>query len=149
MYGVTVEVARASGYTGPMCDMPKATAFKIYERQYWDAVQADELMAIDEALAYEVVDTGINCGTTRAVVFLQTALNALNANATIYPDMQVDGKFGPATLSALKAYVKFRKASVLVVALNCLQGSFYLALTEKRPKDERFIYGWLSNRVAT
>ena len=32
-------------------------------------------------------------------------------------------------------------------ALNCLQGAFYIELTERRQKDERFAYGWLLNRV--
>jgi len=35
----------------------------------------------------------------------------------------------------------------MVLALNCLQGAFYVELAEKREKDERFVYGWLLNRV--
>jgi len=36
---------------------------------------------------------------------------------------------------------------VLCRALNCLQGAYYIELAERREKDERFVYGWLKNRV--
>ncbi|MBF4815817.1 hypothetical protein HIJ91_10795 [Cronobacter sakazakii] len=37
--------------------------------------------------------------------------------------------------------------SVLVKALNCTQGDYYLEITEKREANEAFIYGWLRERV--
>ncbi|MCZ3110867.1 hypothetical protein NYZ20_18695, partial [Acinetobacter baumannii] len=43
MWGVTLTVARASDYTGPMKDLPRDTAKAIYRAQYWDAVRADQL----------------------------------------------------------------------------------------------------------
>lgn len=36
---------------------------------------------------------------------------------------------------------------VLLKALNCSQGAYYLNITESRPANEEFIYGWLKNRV--
>ena len=37
---------------------------------------------------------------------------------------------------------------VMLRALNCLQGAFYINLSRSRQKDETFLYGWLDNRVA-
>ena len=57
---------------------------------------------------------------------------------------------GPSTLKALNAYLTKRGTQgelVLLRALNCLQGAFYIELVERRYKDEVFIYGWLLNRV--
>jgi hypothetical protein len=40
-----------------------------------------------------------------------------------------------------------RDPQILLKALNCLQGDRYIRLTRSREKDERFLYGWLKNRV--
>lgn len=146
-YGITEAVARRYGYTGAMRDLPRDTAFRIYEDQYWHGVQADALLAISTELAHEVVDCGINCGTSTAVQLLQTSLNALNLNATLYPDIAADGIAGPATLAALRGYAEHRDVAVLVKACNALQGAYYISVAKEAPKNERFVYGWLLNRV--
>lgn len=146
-FGITLKVARVNGYTGHMRDLPRQTAFDIYVAKYWGAVRADDLLALSQAVAEEVVDTGINCGTGRAGRFLQRALNVLNKRAKLYPDLRVDGRIGPATISALRGYLATRDEGTLVKALNCLQGAKYIELAERREKDERFVYGWLKNRV--
>lgn len=146
-FGITVARARASGYVGAMRDMSRQTAFGIYTVEYWDAVQADDLLALSHAVAEEVVDTGINCGTGRAGRFLQRALNVFNKRAKLYPDLKVDGNIGPATINALRGYLAVRDEDTLIKALNCLQGAKYIELAERREKDERFVYGWLKQRV--
>lgn len=140
-WGVTVAVARASGYGGDMRELPREFAERVYAARYWDAVRADEMAALSARVAEEVVDAGVNCGTVRASTWLQQALNALNNNGRLYPDIIADGKIGPATLAALKSYLMQREARILVRALDCLQGAFYLA------GNEKYIYGWLSKRV--
>ena len=146
-FGITVAVARDHGYNGPMRVMPREVAFDIYSAKYWDAVKGDQLVELSEAVAEEAVDTSVNMGPGRAGKFLQRALNVLNSEAKLYADLTVDGAIGPATLSALAAYLDQRNELVLSRALNCLQGSFYIELAERREKDERFVYGWLKNRV--
>lgn len=146
-FGITEEVARAFGYTGAMRDMPRATAFDIYAARYWDAVRGDELAALSEPVAFEVVDTGVNMGQARAVTFLQRSLNVLNVGGKLYPDLIVDGLAGPMTTNALRQYLDVRDEGALLKALNCLQGAAYVELAERREKDERFVYGWLRNRV--
>jgi hypothetical protein len=58
---------------------------------------------------------------------------------------------GALTIFALGQYLAKRgKAgeTVLLRALNCLQGASYIDLAERRKKDETFLFGWLANRVA-
>lgn len=146
-FGITVAVARANGYSGAMRDLPRSVAFDIYSARYWDSVKADDLVKLSEHVAGEVVDTSVNMGAGRAGKFLQRALNVLNNQAELYPDLVVDGAIGKATVSALRAYLDGRDEETLVKALNCLQGAYYVTLAERREKDERFVYGWFKNRV--
>jgi len=146
-YGITEAVARAYGFADDMRDMPRGVAFDIYVARYWDAVRADDLLALSEVVASEVVDTGVNMGTGRASKILQRALNVLNVGGSLYPDLVVDGAIGPMTIQALREYLAERNELVLCRALNCLQGAYYIELAERREKDEKFVYGWLKNRV--
>ena len=105
------------------------------------------MAALSERVAEEVVDSGVNMGTHRAVRFLQRSLNVLNNRGRHYADLTVDGIAGALTLSALAHFLTTRNEDVLVRMLNALQGAFYVELAERREKDERFIYGWFLNRV--
>ena len=84
-----------------------------------------------------------------AATFLQRALTALNRNGTDYPDLVPDGRIGEASLAALSAFLRLRKdgETVLLRALEALQGERYLRLAEKRPANEAFLYGWLAHRI--
>jgi len=146
-YGITKSVARAHGYDGLMIDLPRAVAFEIYSNTYWHSVNADALQRESDAIAREVVDTGVNMGPGRAVSFLQRALNVFNQRGNLYDDIKVDGQNGPATIIALRCYLKKREEAVLLTSLNCLQGAAYVELAERREKDEKFVYGWFKNRV--
>lgn len=146
-YGITEAVARAGGYYGDMRDLPRSAAFDIYVARYWDAVRADELVALSEHVAEEIVDTAVNMGVPTAVRFLQRSLNVLNNRQKLYRDLVADGLIGPVTIDALAEYLAVRSELVLCRALNCLQGARYIELAEKREKDERFLFGWLQNRV--
>ncbi|MBP6111710.1 MAG: hypothetical protein KA482_04945, partial [Sphingobium sp.] len=106
---------------------------------------------LSPAIAEELFDTGVNMGPGVAAEFLQRALNALNDQGRLYPDIAVDRDIGPATMRSLKAFLDRRGAegvAVLAVALNCLQGERYIALAEKRQANEAFLFGWLRTRVA-
>jgi lysozyme family protein len=90
-------------------------------------------------------------GPAVAATFLQRALTALNRNASDYPDLVPDGRIGDHTLAALDAFFAKRGArggeTVLMRALEALQGERYLRLAERRPANEAFLYGWLANRI--
>lgn len=66
-------------------------------------------------------------------------------------DLIVDGDVGNRTIRALEAFIAIRGEDgeeVLYKMLNSLQGAFYITLSERRSKDEKFIFGWFKNRVA-
>jgi lysozyme family protein len=149
-YGITEQKARAWGYDGDMRELPIELAERIYKRDYWDIIHLDDVAQLSEPVALEMFDTSVNCGPSVPVKFLQRALNIFNRGGTDYPDLEVDGLIGGHTIWALTRYLNRRGnlgASVLVEALNSQQGAFYMELTERRPKDEAFAYGWFSQRV--
>jgi lysozyme family protein len=150
-FGITEAVARAHGYAGPMRQLPREEAAAIYERLYWLRPAFDEVAKRSSRVAAELFDTGVNMGPAVAATFLQRALTALNRNAGDYSDLVPDGRIGSATLAALEAFLRIRGKgageTVLLRALEALQGERYLRLAERRPANEAFLYGWLSNRI--
>lgn len=87
MWGVTARVARASGYTGPMRDLPRETAKAIAKKLYWDPLHLDEF---DSRVAFQIFDANYNGG--HAVLWMQGASGAV-----------VDGLIGPKTIAAVQA----------------------------------------------
>ena len=150
-FGITEAVARANGYRGAMRDLPRDEAAAIYRRLYWLRPRFDEIARRSARIAAELFDTGANMGPAVAVTFLQRALTALNRNGTDYADLVPDGRVGPQTLAALDSFLEVRGKSagetVLLRALEALQGERYLRLAERRPANEAFLYGWLANRI--
>lgn len=149
-WGITERMARADGYDGAMRTLPRDRAIAIYRRVYWHAPGLDRLADRAPVLAREIFDTGVNMGPAVAIGFLQRALNALNRGATDYPDIPTDGRVGVRTLAALDGFLDRRGAAgemVLRKAIEALQGERYVALAERRPADEAFLYGWLANRI--
>jgi lysozyme family protein len=149
-FGITEAVARAHGYAGPMRQLPRGEATAIYKRLYWSRPRFDELAKRSCRVAAELFDTGVNMGPAVATTFLQRALTALNRNGHDYLDLTPDGRIGAQTLAALDTFLKVRGSSgetVLLRALEALQGERYLRLAERRPANEAFLYGWLANRI--
>ena len=149
-FGITQAVARSHGYGGPMRRLPRPEAARIYKRIYWLRARLDEVAKRSPRVAAELFDTGANMGPAVAVTFLQRALTALNRNAGDYPDLVPDGRIGAQTLTALDTFLETRGSSgetVLLRALEALQGERYLRLAERRPANEAFLYGWLANRM--
>lgn len=149
-WGVTEREARAAGYQGDMRDLPIEFARSLYRQRYLAAPGFDKVLAVSAPVAEELFDTGVNMGTSIPGPWLQRWLNAFNQSGKLYADIAIDGAIGPATIAALRAFLAHRGADgerVLVNALNCLQGARYLDITEARPANETFAYGWLLNRV--
>lgn len=150
MYGITIAVARANGYQGPMRDMPRSVAADIYLARYYRGPRFDDVAARAPMLAEELTDAGVNLGVTWPAKWLQRSLNAFNDQGRLYADILADGYVGPATLGALDAYLAHRGdegADVLLAACDHLQGARYLELAEAREVNERFVYGWIRNRT--
>lgn len=149
-WGVTEAVAHAHGWAGDMRGFPRAEAVAIYRRVYWLKPGFDLVAALAPRIAAELFDTGVNMGPPVATGFLQRALNALNRGAGDYADIAIDNRIGPATIAALRAFLALRGErgeTVLLKAVEALQGERYLHLAESRPANEAFLYGWLANRL--
>ena len=151
-WGVTQAVARAHGFAGDMRGYPREAAARVYERIYWVRPGFDGVAERAPAIAAELFDTGVNMGPAVATGFLQRALNALNRGAADYADIANDGRIGPRTLAALDGFLAQRGRAgetVLLKAVEALQGERYLSLAERRPANEAFLYGWLANRIGS
>ena len=148
--GITQAVARAEGYDGDMRALPRHIAKRIYRRLYWEKPGYAFVAELAPRVAAEMFDTGVNMGTSVASFFLQRALNALNRNQADYIDIKVDRVVGAKTMRALGAFIRLRGKhgeTVLLKAMEAMQGERYIALAESRPANEAFLYGWLANRI--
>lgn len=149
-WGITVAVARADGYSGPMRDLPRERAKAIYRKRYWTRPNFDAVARLSPTIAAELFDTGVNMGPSVPSAWLQRWLNVLNRGGRDYRDMAVDGAIGPMTLSCLQTFLRIRGdlgEVVLLRALNCSQGHRYLELAEGRSANEAFLFGWMNGRV--
>lgn len=116
---------------------------QFYLREYWHQFSGDDIPS--QAIAEELLDTGVNLGVRRAVRFLQQSLNLLNRNARDYPDVVEDGHLGPVTLRTLKINLK-RDATThfLLKLMNIQQGDHYIQFMRQDPPQEVFARGWLN-----
>ncbi len=150
MWGITIAVARDYGYAGSMKAMPMETAKEIYRKRYWDKTNLTEISKMSEPLAAKLFDIAVNMGVARAGIFLQTALNAFNQQEKLYNDILIDGDIGRNSLTALHSFYAKRGVSgskVILRAINCLQGAFYIEISQTRKANEDFTFGWFLNRV--
>lgn len=149
-WGWTKKALRDMGWFGDVRSLDRQTAFDLYYRRFVVNSGYEPIGPLSMKILCEMMDTAVNMGEYWAGRFLQGSLNALNDEQKIYPDIVVDGKIGPNTIKALKKFLDYRNDEgevVMLRALNCLQGARYLGLAETMPKNERFVYGWLNNRV--
>lgn len=85
-----------------------------YKTLYWDSLSLDQVL--DQGVAEQLADHGVNAGTGRPPRLLQYALQRLG-----YPALPEDGRLGPATLRAANA----TPAPALRGALAELRRAFY------------------------
>ncbi|HEX4499684.1 MAG TPA: glycoside hydrolase family 108 protein [Scandinavium sp.] len=149
-WGITEATARTHGYQGEMRNLTRDEAYAILEESYWTAPGFDQIAQLSLPIAFELCDAGVNVGPGWPSRWLQRWLNAFNLHGGKYEDLRIDGKIGGKTLIALRSFLAWRGKEgeqVLMRALNCSQGEYYLEITESREKNEEFIYGWIKNRV--
>lgn len=118
----------------------QAMVAAFYREHYWDRLQGDALLP--QAIADELFDTAVHLGVTRAVEFLQRALNVLTRNTRLYQDLDVDGIIGPRTLAALRTYLEKDPPALLLKLMNVLQGMHYIERMEKNPSQQKYARGW-------
>lgn len=97
MWGVTIKVARESGYVGEMRDMPQQVAKAIYKARYWDKCRADDL---PPEVRFNVFDCAVNSGVSTSIKLLQRALGVTD-----------DGVIGPQTIASAQSQNPYRIAA--------------------------------------
>jgi len=150
MYGITIAVARANGYQGPMRDLPLDLARSIYNKRYVIEPKFDQVAVLNINIAMELIDTGVNMGPHRAAEFLQRWLNGFNYGGQ-YQELFIDGRLGTVSLDALAKFLRWRKdeaEEVMLKALNGVQAARYLEIAEANKSQRMFLFGWVKERVA-
>lgn len=154
-----IDTLKAEGKTGK--ELEKAIAANsmvqqsiqcIYKDNYWTPLRLDSIKP--QLVASELFDTAINQGVGQSGKYLQRTLNFLNRQATIYPDIKVDGAVGKITISTfeksytwhLNRYGERKTSKLFLTALNGEQYMRYAQITERNEKLESFFCGWLLNR---
>lgn len=150
-HGITEAVAREHGYTGHMKDLPKETAFEIYEQDYITKPGYRPVIELAPAVGHKLVDIGVNAGPSRSSRWFQTSINMLNRNGQDCPNVGVDGKVGPRTIQSYECLVRVRGSvktcQMTLKLLDAQQATHYMNLANGDPKFKTFMVGWVDNRV--
>jgi lysozyme family protein len=99
---------------------------------FWKPAKCDKIKS--ELVAVKVFDMAVNMGAKQAWKLVQRAVNTLGYSLT------VDGKPGPATLSAVKELTD--RDFMLVTNLRREQDRFYNSLIQSKPSLAEFRLGW-------
>jgi lysozyme family protein len=116
-----------------------------YETNFWEPLHGEEIENQD--LANKLFDMSVNIGLKSGVIILQYALIALNTNGNLYETIIEDGKFGPKTLTAIKALEMRHETRYLIKAVNILHGYNYILSAVHSVNQTVFVRGWL-NRIS-
>lgn len=108
----------------------------IYEKVY---ILSEHFELLPEALKHQVVDFGVPSGPDTATRMLQQVLG-----------VPIDGQIGPRTLDAVNNYpsgklfgVDVLGSVLLNLAFRDARTLFYATLAKKRPKDQKYVLGWI------
>ena len=112
-------------------NLTKEQAKKIYHQDYWRVGKCDE---IPTHLRHIYFDMCVNFGISGAIKVLQRAYNGKHSK-----DIDVDGKLGPMTLTAIQKLEEERVRAYRVLR--------FANLVIKKPEQERFWYGWFRRAV--
>jgi lysozyme family protein len=108
-----------------------------YLRKYWEKSHAEALpLAVGEVVA----NYALNCGTTRAARFLQSALLDYGAGSR---GLTVDGIIGPKTLAAAWKVPTSQELALGIIAKGA---SYYRAISSDNG-NQLFLKGWLNRNA--
>ncbi len=134
---IDITLHHEGGYVHDPKDLGGETNFGIakrfYPKDYWDKNRVEEL---PEELRHIFFDMCVNQGRGTAVKILQRACVAKGA------DIAIDGGMGPGTMGAIETY----KPSLERV--RCYRLKHYYDLVNKKPEQERFLFGWFKRALS-
>ena len=112
-------------------NLTKEQAKKIYHQDYWRPAKCDE---VPSHLRHIYFDMCVNFGRGGAVKVLQRAANAKNRDK-----IEVDGGMGPATLKAIQ--------KISLDRVRAYRVKYYADLVTKKPKQDKFYFGWFKRSM--
>jgi len=118
--------------------------FDYYYNQIWKKYNLDKY---HQELSFEIFDQTINPGPGGMGKNLQRCLNSFNWQNKYGEDLIVDGSVGPKTLSRLDQIVNDNRTMNLVYALNCMQGNYYVEVTERNKNQRKYFAGWMTRTI--
>ncbi len=133
-----VDSCRRSGLPLECRELLSGMVNIFYHDKFWLGA-CQKVHTLSSLIAEELFEASVNCGKGNGAMFLQRALNELNVNGTLYPDIEVDGVIGDReTIPALKKCLELAGAERLI--FRCQNGEQY-AYYKSLPQRERF-RGW-------
>ena len=120
-------IAKRSHPDVDIVNLTKEGAKEIYKKVYWDKNKVDDL---PDDLKHIFFDMCVNMGRGTAVKVLQRTINNKGGN------LVVDGGFGPGTSFALAKYTPE------LARVRCYRLKHYYDLVNKKPEQEKFLFGW-------
>jgi lysozyme family protein len=108
-------------------------ASEIYRRDYWDAIQGEEIAS--QQVASKLLDMAVNMGMRQAAVLCQRAVNAVIATRIVE-----DGAIGGRTILAINSC----EPQSLIDHLREASAGFYRHIANVRPDAAQYLRGWLA-----
>jgi len=114
---------------------------QFYYDKFWLKNKCDKIEKMSDKISLEIFDTAINCGSFRAITFLQKTINLLGNGINI--ETSIDGKIGNITIEKLDLLLpKYERA--IYASLNYFQAKHYIDICEKNNSQYKYIRGWLT-----
>lgn len=146
-HGVTIAVARQSGYLGAMRDYPRHCADaethcadQVYRKRYIAGPGFEPMLAIEPAVAQKLINTGINMGPSWPTMFFQQSIKAAGVPVV------VDRRMGAGTVAAYRSmqakYGKVRACNIVLDGMIAGQLNRYNGIMARSPSQAKYRNGW-------
>ena len=110
-------------------NLKEEDALKIFKSLYWDFYKSDEIKS--QSVSEAINEFGFNTGKYNSALKVQSLIGT-----------DIDGKFGPNTLSLINGY----DSLTLFKKIQTRRKEYYINLVNINPKKQKYLKGWM-NRV--
>jgi len=117
----------------PSVDIKNLTqdeAKAIYKRDYWDRLKADDIES--QNVAFDLFDTAVNMGVRTASKIMQLCV-----------DSHPDGIIGAKTLHNINN----TQEELLLLRFRVAKIARYVHITQIRPKNKKYLIGWINRTL--
>ena len=107
-----------------------------YEEHFWDAIMGEAIL--DQATAEYLFDIAVNHGVGTAVKLAQGCCVRFGS------DIEVDGKMGDKTMSAINQWCVGRTSRAFLKLLKYARMGRYIQIVAADPSQMKFFVGWIN-----